>query len=93
MNLQLAGQNTRFCHNVQLIHAAVSPHDCQLDIQDTGASSDAFRTAISDGGEIRGYSIASLIEIAGCSPRDLLLVKIDIEGFEKELFSANTLVN
>lgn len=89
-NVALARRNTRDCPNVTVLHAAVAATDCRLRIADAGASADSFRTVPASDGDIPGYAIASLLAQAGATPRDLLLAKIDIEGFEQELFSANT---
>jgi FkbM family methyltransferase len=89
-NAALAEHNTRHCPNVRVLRAAVAASDCRLRIADAAASQDAFRTVPADEGDIQGYSVASLLELAGAPPADLLLAKIDIEGFEQQLFSHNT---
>jgi FkbM family methyltransferase len=89
-NASLAEHNTRNCPNVRVLRAAVAATDCRLRITNEGANADSFRTVAADEGEIQGYSIASLLAKAGATPADLLLAKIDIEGFEQDLFSANT---
>jgi len=88
-NALLAEYNTRHCNNVQIIQAAVASSDCRLSLTNTDQGSDAFRTVPNDFGEITGYSIASLVTMSGGTHEDLLLAKIDIEGFENDLFSAN----
>lgn len=89
-NAAIAEHNTRNCPNVRVLRAAVSAHDGRLRIANMGASSDSFRTEVAQEGDIPGYSIASLLAQAGASPSELLMAKIDIEGFEQDLFSANT---
>jgi FkbM family methyltransferase len=89
-NAAIAEHNTRHCPNVRVLRAAVAANDCRLRIANAGANSDSFRTEAAEDGEIQGYSIASLLAQAGAAPGDLLLAKIDIEGFEQDLFAANT---
>jgi FkbM family methyltransferase len=88
-NAQLAEYNTRHCNNVQVIQAAVASKTCRLSLTNTDQGSDAFRTLPDESGEITGHSIATLVVMADGALDDLLLVKIDIEGFENDLFSAN----
>lgn len=88
-NARLAGYNTRHCKNVQIVQAAVASSDCRLSLINTDQGSDAFRTLPDDLGETSGYSIVSLLKMAGGTPEDLLIAKIDIEGFENNLFSCN----
>lgn len=89
-NAAIAKHNTRHCPNVRVLLAAVAAHDCRLSIANAGANADSFRTMAADEGEIQGYSIATLLAQAGATPADLLLAKIDIEGFEQDLFATNT---
>jgi FkbM family methyltransferase len=89
-NARLAESNTRRCANVRVIHGAVASIDCRMTLSNTAQGSDAFRTKVAVAGEIQGYSIESLLQLTGARPTDLLLAKIDIEGFEQELFSQNT---
>ena len=89
-NVRLAENNTRHCSNVRLVHGAVASADCQLKLANTDQGSDAFRTELSASGNVRGYSIATLLSTVGAKAEDILLAKIDIEGFEQELFSRNT---
>jgi FkbM family methyltransferase len=89
-NAAIAEHNTRHCTNVRMLRAAVAANDCRLRIANAGANADSFQTVAAAEGEIQGYSIASLLAQAGATPADLLLAKIDIEGFEQDLFAANT---
>lgn len=89
-NALLAEYNTRHCTNVKVLRAAVAARDCRLSIVNQSANADSFRTSPSKDGDITGYSIASLLTQEGATYADLLLAKIDIEGFEQDLFSANT---
>lgn len=89
-NARLAEHNNRHCSNVKILRAAVAPVDGRLTLTNTDQGSDAFRTVPDDAGEVKGYSIATLVSMACGNSDCLLLAKIDIEGFENELFSSNT---
>jgi FkbM family methyltransferase len=88
-NVRLAEHNTRHCSNVKILHGAVASKNGRLKLTNTEQGSDAFRTVPDNEGEIKGYSIATLVGMAGGNSDCLLLAKIDIEGFENELFSSN----
>lgn len=89
-NVRLAEHNTRLCNNVRIVRGAVASVDCRLSLTNTNQGSDAIRTVHDEDGDVCGYSVASLLAMVGGSPNDLLLAKIDIEGFESELFSSST---
>lgn len=89
-NAKLAARNTKYCQNVKLVQAAVASEDCRITLTNTEMGADAFRTVSDSNGALPGYSIASLVKMAGGELENLLLAKIDIEGFENELFAANT---
>jgi FkbM family methyltransferase len=89
-NAKLAARNTKCLQNVKLIQAAVTSEDCRITLTNTDMGSDAFQTVSDINGALPGYSIASLVKLAGGELENLLLAKIDIEGFENELFAANT---
>jgi len=89
-NVELARANNQALPQVRVVQAAVAPVDCKVSLFNTDKGADAFRTEMSSEGSIQAYSIGSLLAIAEADPRDLLIVKIDIEGFEDALFEANT---
>lgn len=89
-NVRLARKNVGACANVRIVHGAVASSDCHLSLTNTDQGSDAIRTIADENGDVMGYSVQSLLQMAGGSPSDLLLAKIDIEGFESEMFSAHT---
>ncbi len=89
-NAQLAKNNISTCNNVTVLRAAIAASQCKLDLVDVKLGPDAYQTLINENGEIKGYSVRSLLEIASCEASELLIVKIDIEGFESNLFSSNT---
>jgi FkbM family methyltransferase len=89
-NVKLAARNTRYCTNVKLVQAAVAAEDCRITLTNMDMGADAFRTVSDSNGALLGYSIASLVKMSGGEQENLLLAKIDIEGFENELFAKNT---
>lgn len=89
-NARLAALNTRHCPNVRIVQAAVAPVDCRITLTNTDMGADAFRTVSDSNGALHGYSVPSLVAMAGGAKGNLLLAKIDIEGFENELFSRDT---
>lgn len=74
---------------VRVIHAGVASDAGHARIVDPGMGSDAYQTEISESGDVRMVSIDSVLDEEGPS-RTPLAVKIDIEGFESNLFRQNT---
>lgn len=86
--------NTQDRAQVRCVHGAVASRDGRLTTYDPGRGTDAFRVAPAgegDGralGEVDAWSIPSLLALeADAAP---LLLKLDIEGAEAELFSRDT---
>ncbi len=76
--------------NLELHHAAIGPEDGTLSLVDPGLGNNAFRT-FGPGVTFETVPQVSLNTILRENPAcELLLVKVDIEGFEKYLFEANT---
>src|SRR5262249_35661679 len=73
--------------NITLIQGAVWSNRANLRISNPEASSCSFQMAESSSaqkaGEVRGYTIPELIELAGA--QRISLLKVDIEGAEIEL--------
>lgn len=89
-NAHLAERNTRSCSNVRIVHGAVAAIDCRLSLTNADQGSDAFRTIPNMNGDVHGHSVASLLAMGDGRACDLLIAKIDIEGFESALFSSHT---
>jgi FkbM family methyltransferase len=89
-NIELTRQNTCAHPNIVPVHAAVSSSDGYASISNPGEEAWAYRTkraSASDGNTVRAVSIDTLLALAPmCKP---FIAKIDIEGFEEDLFSAN----
>jgi FkbM family methyltransferase len=91
-NYRLMCENLAGIDNVRPLHAAVAGEDAAVKIVDPNAQAWMMRTEVvgSDtNGAIAALSVQSLLRLApqGSLP---FIVKIDIEGFESNLFSKNT---
>ena len=75
--------------NVTVVEGAVGAASGQVDLTPAGKKAWGVRTERSPTGAVRIYSTAELREIGG-PDTDLLIYKIDIEGFERDLFSQAT---
>lgn len=84
-NCALARTNLPDC--ATLIEAAVSSRNGQVALRDTGGNC-GFQVDTSVEGDIPLVTVPDILERAGQSVP--FLIKIDIEGFEEDLFSTNT---
>ena len=88
-NARLALVNTEHLDNVLVIETAVGSESGRVKMQTFEHHAWAARAERSDA----GISVATINNFTGhgyYSKQELLLVKIDIEGFESDLFAANT---
>jgi FkbM family methyltransferase len=88
-NLTLAKKNTS-TEKVTLIEGAIGAFDGTGNLIDPLLGNDAYRIERNDNGGTRIYSIQSLLLQSNLSKYVPFIVKIDIEGFELDLFGANT---
>jgi FkbM family methyltransferase len=89
-NARLCARNTAHCPNVQVIEGALWPRAAWLGIESPDANTDAFRvveTVQQQPGSLRAFTIPALMEMAKAERIDIL--KLDIEGAERELFAEN----
>jgi FkbM family methyltransferase len=88
-NFARAVAATRGFKPVRVIRAGIASEPGCARIVDPGMSTDAYRTEISDAGDVRMVGIGDLLrdEAPSAVP---FVVKIDIEGFESNLFEKNT---
>jgi FkbM family methyltransferase len=85
-NLELLARNTDSLDNIEIVAAAIGGEPGFVALIDHGAS-DAFRTERSE----NGLQIVTMNELLAQHQNTApFIVKIDIEGFEKDLFAANT---
>lgn len=91
-NIALARLNTERYTNVTLLQSAIGAAQGFVSVTNNEAGSNAFRVERSKGADIPVATINQLVTenkvIAGQKVA-LFLVKIDIEGFEEDLFSSN----
>lgn len=91
-NCALARANSKG-RNAAVLNAAIAAADTRLTLVDPGLGSDAFRVREAAPGEatLEARSVSSLItEAERSGPVEPFLIKIDIEGFERDLFAADT---
>jgi FkbM family methyltransferase len=74
--------------NATLVKGAIASRSGVGNIEDAKAHSTAVRVVQNKEGNIQFYSIADLIREKGRKSK-CFIIKIDIEGFEKDLFSSN----
>ncbi len=90
-NFQILKKNAALYPNIITIHAALWKDDQRLDIFNPGAGNTTFRTRDADESRtaeghqmVRGVRVDTLMKDLGIGYVDLL--KVDIEGSEKEVF-------
>jgi FkbM family methyltransferase len=86
-NAALCRRNARAASNASVLEAALGAIAGRVSIS-TGVEDWAFQTSRSDDGAITVCTIPEVLD--GVPNGRLFLVKIDIEGFESDVFSANT---
>jgi len=88
-NYLQANKNLENYKNVTLLKGAIWNESTHIDIIDDSVDVDAFMTKKSESGsgKIRAYTIDEILELSGQPTIDLL--KIDVEGAEKEVFESN----
>ena len=89
-NFELLARNVRANKNIDTLQAAVASRAGKLHIADPTVPKNAIRTAADGtGAEVAAVTMDSLVDryrAQGCEP---FIAKLDIEGAEGELFSAN----
>lgn len=84
-NFRLLQKNVRPYKNVQPIRAALWSSDTRVELIDTGEGSWAFQVKESPNGAVPAITISTVLKEYSISSADV--VKIDIEGAEREVFS------
>jgi FkbM family methyltransferase len=86
-NIELAAKNCRSPY-VHFIHAGIASEKGSANLIDPQYGEWGYRTEMAEGGATKMLSVPSLLdENKDATP---LIIKIDIEGFESELFSKDT---
>lgn len=89
-NFKMLQQNTKQCQNVHLLNCGVWNRATNLEIVDTGEGNWAFETKeveYENEKTVKAISINDIMERFNLQKIDIL--KIDIEGAEKEMFEKN----
>lgn len=88
-NLSICKKNTSCYQNIHTIHAAVGSSCQQGEIHDPGEGNWGFRVTNANNGGINIISINALLDSDLCRKSTPFIIKIDIEGFESDLFKEN----
>jgi FkbM family methyltransferase len=88
-NFQRAVAATQGFERVRIIQGGIASESGSAQIVDPGMSTDAYRTEMMDAGDVRMFGVGDLLrdEARSAVP---FVIKIDIEGFESNLFEKNT---
>lgn len=89
-NFELAVQNTKKCANVKMLHKGLWHKKAFLEIVDSTVTNDAFmvkEVEVPGPASIDAIDIYSVMQQEGWTGIDVL--KIDIEGSEKDVFGSN----
>jgi FkbM family methyltransferase len=89
-NCELLRLNTQGFSNVKIIEGAIWPRSEMLTIENPTDESWSFRMKPGNAGAaVTGYTVQQILNLAGFGRCDLL--KLDIEGAEKELFDHSSI--
>jgi FkbM family methyltransferase len=84
-NARMCRLNTKDVPRIQVHEGAIGAHSGRVALANPVGSADAVRTARTEEGAVPVFTVQEL-----CENGQLFLIKIDIEGFESDLFSENT---
>ena len=87
-NAAVLRRNAALYPNVSVIHGALWNRNTTLEIENPDSNSTGFRVREAERGAIVGITIPEVMRSFGFTKIDLL--KMDIEGTEKEIFEAST---
>lgn len=76
--------------DIRFLLAGIGNSDARADIVDPGEGNWAYRTETSENGRTQIVSVNSILgdeQLGDCTP---FIIKVDIEGFEQNLFEKNT---
>lgn len=87
-NIAAARRNCADFPNIAFVHAAIGSERGYVAIEDASVDPNAFRVARTDSNS--GIAVTTIPDLLVDSEEDnLLIVKVDIEGFERDMFSTN----
>lgn len=88
-NFELAIENCASFSNIDLFHAAIGSETGFVTIDDESVDANAFRVSRVESSD--GVRLRTVPDLFAEYPNsELFIVKVDIEGFERDLFSQNT---
>ncbi len=85
-NMDIAKRNTKGC-KCHYVIGAIASSKSKLRLVDPGLGPDGYRVELNEGGLVETFTVGELIQPLDSNP---FLIKIDIEGFESNLFESNT---
>jgi len=88
-NYKVLCENTKNYPNIKCMHGALYGKDCQMRVVDNGLGAwgmSVCENADGSGAGVWGYTFENLLDLWGVRNKTLDIVKIDIEGSEKEVF-------
>lgn len=89
-NIKLLTHNTKTIPGISVLHGAVGSSSGEVSLFDSGAGNNAFRTFGQKSQVLETVPCFSIPDLIKLSPEAVpFLIKIDVEGAEKELFSTN----
>lgn len=88
-NARMCRLNTKAISNVSVIEAAIGSEHGRVSLANPSNEAWSVRTHRNVDGEVATYTIPDLVSTVK-EPAELFLAKVDIEGFEDDLFSKNT---
>jgi FkbM family methyltransferase len=89
-NFTLLTSNTLDLGNVKILNQAIGPMSGSQDLYDPGLGNNAYRTFGESKQRVGEVEVSCVNDLLASSPESIpFIVKIDIEGFESELFSKN----
>jgi FkbM family methyltransferase len=90
-NCNLLAKNIKKHSNIRVLHQAAGSKNGVVSVMDPGIGNNSFRTFGSNGRTIGLVNMVTVNDILSENEgREPFIIKIDIEGFESELFSSNT---
>jgi len=88
-NYQMAIINNQQNPKLEFINSAIGSRVAKADINDPGQGNWGFRVEENETGSVEIISVDSILEKVELSNAVPFIIKIDIEGFEENLFSEN----
>jgi FkbM family methyltransferase len=89
-NAAMARQNLESYSKVTVVEGGIASADGRAEILNPGDGNWSYRTELSQTGKVVMFSMRSLMAGRSLPNSSPFIVKIDIEGFESDLFSKNT---